>query len=107
MSTQKALRGKSANHIKNILIGESLLRQKQASDQDAALSAVAARRTEWLRAVSESRDYREESQHIESSQDCHYQLTIKHSNLNANLANIRDDLTEFTHRTEAVLNDSR
>lgn len=108
-SDQRTLRGKSANAIKNILIAESLRKQKLAADRDAEISAYAGRRAEWLRATSECREMStcEESQHIQMSQDQTVTLRVKHSNLNQSLTNISSDLNEFTHRAEEVLGDTR
>lgn len=106
-SDQRTLRGKSANAIKNILIAESLRNQKLAADRDADLNSLISRRTEWLRATSECRELSEESQHLAISEDSTVRLRVKHSTLNASLSNICDDLTDFTHKAEEVITDTR
>lgn len=101
------LRGKSANQIKNMLLAESIQKQRANSERDAHLQTILNQRTEWVRATSEVRELQELQESQNFSSESSFKATIKRTNLNVSLGNINDDLRDFTYNAEAVITDAR
>lgn len=100
-------RGKSAHQIKNMLLTESIKKQKANSDRDAHMQQLLNQKTEWVRASSEVRELADynESQNISYDSSC--KVTMKKKTLNVSLGNLQDDLRNFTYNAEAIVHDAR
>lgn len=94
---KRAIKGKSANQIRNILLADSMKNMQESSDQDSRVfrqcyATVQAKRA--ARSLSETRPK-------------------KHEEVNAvpyvstTLENMKKELSSFTNKTEEFLNDSR
>lgn len=94
---KRAIKGKSANQIRNILLADSLKKIQESRDQDARVFRqcyAMAQTKRAARSLSESRP-----------------KSLEHGNavaLNANtLENVKKELNSFTSKTEEFLNDTR
>lgn len=98
---KRAIRGKSANQIRNILLADSLKKIKESTDNDAKIfrECYATSRTRRAaRSLSEQRPNACECT-PEKPNACH---AVSYS-----IQNIKKDLSSFTNKTEEFLNDSR
>lgn len=107
LKNELKFRGKSANQIKNMLIAESIQKQRANSERDAHLQAILNQQTEYTRARSEVRELQELHESQNFSQESSFKATIKRSNLNVSLGNIQNDLRDFTYNAEEVIKDAR
>jgi hypothetical protein len=94
---KRALKGKSANQIRNILLADSRKNMKEASDDDARAfrQCYAMAQTKRVaRSLSETRPKIYESVNISQ-------------NVSNTLENVKKELNSFTNKTEEFLGDTR
>lgn len=102
LELKKALKGKSANQIRNILLADSLKKIKDASDQDAKIFRecyATSRARRAARSLSESRPKKFSDFDDECNNQCQ---SVSHT-----LENVKKDLSTFTNKTEEFLSDTR
>lgn len=104
---EKRYRGKSANQIKNMLITESMQKQKITAEKDANFRNMLAQKVDWVRAKSEVRELAELDEFTNYSNESSFKMNIKRSALNVSMGNLQEDLKTFTYNTEEVIKDAR
>lgn len=102
LELKRALKGKSANQIRNILLADSMKNIKEASDQDAKIfrECYATSHTRRAaRSLSESRP----------KNFCDFDETCEKpcKSVSKNLENVKKELSSFTNKTEEFLSDTR
>jgi len=107
LEMKRAIRGKSANQIRNILLADSLKKIKDSTDSDAKIfrECYATSRTRRAaRSLSEQRPNYYEC-------DCGGQCTSCSVNpcqaVSYSLQNVKKELNTYTHKTEEFLSDAR
>lgn len=98
---KRALKGKSANQIRNILLADSNKKIQDASDNDARVFRqcyAMAQTKRAARSLSESRPKTYETANV---------MNTVNQNVSNTLANVKKELNSFTNQTEAYLNDTR
>jgi hypothetical protein len=98
---KRAIKGKSANQIRNILLADSRKNIQEASDNDARVFRqcyAMAQTKRAARSLSESRPKMCENESV---------MTKVNTNVSSTLANVKKELNSFTSQTEAYLNDTR
>lgn len=93
---KRAIKGKSANQIRNILLADSMKKMQESSDQDSRLfrQCYATLQTKRAaRSLSETRPKNEQFNDV--------------PHVSATLENVKKDLNKFTHKTEQFLSDTR
>jgi hypothetical protein len=98
---KRALKGKSANQIRNILLAESNKKIQDASDNDARVFRqcyAMAQTKRAARSLSESRPraYPNDEPTV-----------VINKSVSNTLADVKKELNSFTSQTEAYLNDTR
>lgn len=98
---KRAIRGKSANQIRNLLLADSAKNMKEASEQDAinfrtCYATVQAKRA--ARSLSESRPRTFEHSNV---------MQNVNQNVASTLENVKRELNTFTNKTEEFLSDTR
>lgn len=91
---QRSVRGKSANQIKRILLNESMGRRQEAIDQKAR----------------DSRERYVMSQHRSArslSETCLRNCEQSHQNIVNTMGNLKEELSDFTNRTQEFFTDNR
>lgn len=99
---KRAIKGKSANQIRNILLADSMKNIKESSDRDAKLfrECYATTRTRRAaRSLSESRP--------NNNCECSPERPNACQKMGYSLQNIKKELSSYTHKTEEFLSDSR
>lgn len=102
LDMKRAIRGKSANQIRNILLADSLKKIKESSDSDAKIFRecyATARTRRAARSLSEQRP--------KNSCECSPDVPNACQAVSYSLQNVKKDLNSFTHKTEEFLSDSR
>jgi hypothetical protein len=102
LELKKALKGKSANQIRNILLADSMKKIKDASDQDAKIfrECYATSRTRRAaRSLSESRPRNYCDFNDVNNNQC--------QSVSNTLENVKKELSSFTNKTEEFLSDTR
>lgn len=97
LELKRALKGKSANQIRNILLADSMKKIKDAGDQDAKIfrecyATSRARRN--ARSLSESR-----ARNFCETSEC--------QSVSSTLESVKKELSSFTNKTEEFLSDTR
>lgn len=98
---KRALKGKSANQIRNILLADSNKKIQEASDDDARVFRqcyAMARTRRAARSLSETRPKTYENDRA---------TLIATKNVSNTLAEVKKELNSFTNQTEAYLDDTR
>ena len=98
---KRALKGKSANQIRNILLADSNKKIQDASDDDARIFRqcyAMARTKRAARSLSETRPKTYEDDRA---------TIIANKNISNTLAEVKKELNSFTNQTEAYLDDTR
>ena len=98
---KRALKGKSANQIRNILLADSNKKIQEASDDDARVFRqcyAMARTRRAARSLSETRPKTYETDRA---------TLIANKNVSNTLAEVKKELNSFTNQTEAYLDDTR
>lgn len=98
---KRALKGKSANQIRNILLADSNKKIQEASDDDARVFRqcyAMARTRRAARSLSETRPKTYENDRA---------TLIVNKNVSNTLAEVKKELNSFTNQTEAYLDDTR
>lgn len=98
---KRAIKGKSANQIRNILLADSARKIKESSEEDARVFRqcyAMAQTKRAARSLSESRPKDYEIVHSKQ---------ISSQNVANTLETVKKELSSFTNRTEEFLNDTR
>lgn len=98
---KRALKGKSANQIRNILLADSNKKIQDATENDARIFRqcyAMAQTKRAARSLSETRPRTYDSSNV---------MTTVNQNVSNTLANVKKELNSFTNQTEAYLNDTR
>lgn len=101
LEMKRALKGKSANQIRNILLAESNKKIQDASDNDARVFRqcyAMAQTKRAARSLSETRPKTYQNDDVMHSVN---------KNVSNTLADVKKELNSFTSQTEAYLNDTR
>lgn len=101
LEMKRAIRGKSANQIRNILLADSLKKIKESSDSDAKIfrECYATSRTRRAaRSLSACRP---------NNCDCSPETPAACQAVSYSLENVKKELNSFTHKTEEFLSDTR
>lgn len=102
LELKKALKGKSANQIRNILLADSMKKIKDASDQDAKIFRecyATSRARRAARSLSESRPKNYCDFKDDNNNQCQ---SVSHT-----LENVKKELSSFTNKTEEFLSNTR
>jgi hypothetical protein len=102
LELKRAIRGKSANQIRNILLADSMKKIKESGENDAKVLRecyATARTRRAARSLSESRP---SVFACECSPEPNACTKVSYS-----LETVKKDLNSFTHKTEEFLNDTR
>lgn len=92
---QRAIKGKSANQIKNILLNESMKKIQETSDQDARDSR---KRYVIVQAKRSARSL---------SETCARDYECTQKNISITLEHLKKELGSFTNRTQDFFTDNR
>lgn len=100
LELKRAIKGKSANQIRNILLADSMKTIQNASDQDAKIfrecyATTRARRA--ARSLSESRP----------KNYCNLNESNQSQSVSHTLEDVKKELSSFTNKTEEFLSDTR
>lgn len=99
LELKKAIKGKSANQIRNILLADSMKKIKESSDQDAKIFRecyATSRARRAARSLSESRP-----------NVCDFSSNNQCQSVSNTLESVKKELSSFTNKTEEFLSDSR
>jgi hypothetical protein len=102
LEMRRAIKGKSANQIRNILLADSMKKIKESSDHDAKVFRecyATARTRRAARSLSESRP---NVYACECSPEPNACQKVSYS-----LENVKKELSNYTHKTEEFLTDTR
>lgn len=102
LELKRAIKGKSANQIRNILLADSMKKIKESSDQDAKIFRecyATSRARRAARSLSESRPNICEFINNDGSHQCQ---GVTHT-----LENVKKELSSFTSKTEEFFCDTR
>lgn len=109
-SVRKAIRGKTSNQIKDVLLAESLKNIRNNADfqTDTELIDNMCSKMRHQRASSECRSVVRKSQHFSTVMDNRIITTRQiHSSCNQNLSAVQRELQNFNTKTNEIISDSR
>lgn len=98
---KRAIKGKSANQIRNILLADSMKKIRESGDDDARVFRqcyAMAQTKRHARSLSETRPRNYESANV---------MTTVNQNVSNTLENVKKELSSFTNKTEEFLSDTR
>lgn len=98
---RRAIKGKSANQIRNILLADSMKKIQESGDEDARILRqcyATARTRRAARSLSESGPRNYEERNVSE---------IVNGKFSKNLETMKKEINSYTNRTEEFLNDTR
>lgn len=98
---KRAIKGKSANQIRNILLADSMKNMRESSEEDARVFRQCysmAQTKRHARSLSETRAKKQENELV---------MLNVNQNVAHTLENVKKELNSFTDKTEEFLNDTR
>lgn len=101
LELKRAIKGKSANQIRNILLADSMKKIKESTDEDARMFRQCyemARTKRHARSLSETRP-----KNFEGAKA----METVNQNVSHTLENVKKELNSFTDKTEEFLSDAR
>lgn len=94
---KRALKGKSANQIRNILLADSMKKMQESSDEDARMFRQCYAMAQTKRAARSLSEQRPKT----------YEPKANAQQVSTTLENVKKELNSFTNKTEEFLSDTR
>ncbi|KAG5678766.1 hypothetical protein PVAND_008410 [Polypedilum vanderplanki] len=102
LELKRAIKGKSANQIRNILLADSMRKIRESSENDAKVLRECYATTRTRRAARSLSESRPNKHACECSPEPNPCQKVSYS-----LENVKKELNSFTHKTEEFLSDTR